>query len=78
MAGKNKVFLSVDAVQHCYDSEKDGRRFYSRELNIYFPNGYSLNKSFTSDNAEKCDGKVKSFLRELRRQIDEELDYLEG
>lgn len=76
MAEKNKINLSVDAVQHCFDSKKHGKRIYSREINLYFSDGYSLNKTIASDSSEKCDAHVKDLLRELRRQIDEELEYL--
>ena len=76
MAGKNKINLSVDAVQHCFENKKSGRRVYSREINIYFSNGYSLSKTIASDSSERCDAHVKDLLRELRRQIDEELEYL--
>ena len=77
---KNKVSLEVDATQHVLESKKPHgklKRIYSRELNLFLSGGYSLNKVFTSDSGEKCDACVISFLKDLRSQIDEELDYLE-
>lgn len=77
---RNKVILDVDAVQHVCESKTPHGKIkyiYSRELNIILSDGYMLNKSFTSDSGQKCDENVISFLKDLRRQIDEELKYLE-